>query len=204
MRNPIESWNTDLSTRYGRKQGLVRHLAARTLHSLGGFRSYRAVDWPAVDRLVFVCTGNICRSPYAEKRALRMGIPSTSFGLQATPGRAANPVAAWVARERGIELFEHRSQSAAEVDLKRTDLLVGMEPIHATRLLYFARQSGSQVTLLGLWCSPTRPHIEDPYGLSEAYFETCFACIDAAVAGLAHRLASASGLKSPGLIHATP
>jgi protein-tyrosine phosphatase len=39
----------------------------------------------------------------------------------------------------------------------------------------------AQVTLLGLWCSTPRPVLADPYGLSDAYFDTCFGCIDEAV-----------------------
>ena len=40
------------------------------------------------------------------------------------------------------------------------------------------------MTLLGLWCGEPRPHIEDPYGLGDDYFDTCFALIDAATARL--------------------
>jgi protein-tyrosine phosphatase len=32
-----------------------------------------------------------------------------------------------------------------------------------------------------LWASPERPHLEDPYGLSDAYFDTCFDVIDSAL-----------------------
>jgi hypothetical protein len=37
------------------------------------------------------------------------------------------------------------------------------------------------VTLLGLWCGSPRPVLADPYGLPDAYFDTCFACIDEGV-----------------------
>jgi hypothetical protein len=40
---------------------------------------------------------------------------------------------------------------------------------------------GAQATLLGLWATPPRPHLEDPYGLCAAYFDTCFEVIDSAV-----------------------
>jgi hypothetical protein len=44
-----------------------------------------------------------------------------------------------------------------------------------------------QITLLGLWHSRPRPHIEDPYGLGEDYFETCFDIIDDAIQQVVHQ-----------------
>jgi protein-tyrosine phosphatase len=49
--------------------------------------------------------------------------------------------------------------------------------------------SGVQISLLGLWCDPPRPHIEDPYGLSEEYFSTCFGFIDEALNRIAVQMA---------------
>jgi len=86
------------------------------------------------------------------------------------------------ARRRGIELLPRASRRADDVRPTAGDLLVAMEP-HQARALRRAHPR-AQVTLLGLWCGTPRPVLADPYGLSDAYFDTCFGCIDEAVGTL--------------------
>jgi protein-tyrosine phosphatase len=175
--------------RYGRRAGWVRHQVARTLDLLGVFEPLRRVRWDEVERLVFVCQGNICRSAYAEARARRAGLRAASFGLAARDGDGANPVASERAAARGVDLSAHRATSAPGARLRRGDLLVAMEPAQLPGLARVA--PAHQRTLLGLWALPPRPHLEDPYGLSPAYFDTCFDVVDSAVEELARRVARA-------------
>lgn len=63
------------------------------------------------------------------------------------------------------------------------DLLIGMEPKHGRALR--AIRGPCEVTLLGLWSTPPRPYIQDPNGLGDEYFATCFDCIDSAIERLA-------------------
>src|SRR5215469_15602974 len=71
---------------YGGRRGYVFHLAARAMGALGAYRRLGALDWGTVTRLVFVCKGNICRSPYAAARAQQLAVEATSFGLDAIEG----------------------------------------------------------------------------------------------------------------------
>src|SRR5207237_1259532 len=57
-----------IQARYGRRAGWLRYHMARTLDSVGAFAPLRRVAWNDVERLVFVCQGNICRSAYADAR----------------------------------------------------------------------------------------------------------------------------------------
>ena len=68
---------------------------------------------------------------------------------------------------------------------------MAMEP-HQARALRRAHPR-AQVILLGLWCVSPRPVLADPYGLSDAYFDTCFSCIDEAVTALIRTLESRRG-----------
>lgn len=174
---------------HGRKQALARAAWAQIQHMAGQFRRFEGLDWERVSRLVFACKGNICRSPYAETRARQLSWPATSLGLTTTAGAPADPVAIRLALVRGIDLRSHAARPAAAVPLGAGDLLAAMEPGHLAAVERLARKAGAQVTLLGLWRSPARPHIEDPFGLSEAYFATCFASIDAAIRGMLERRA---------------
>ena len=177
---------------YGGPRHILKYYVSRLRDMLGGFRALRDVDWTRVKRLVFVCRGNICRSPYAEMLARRAGLAAVSFGLIAKAGSPANPDAIENAAACGIDLAQHRSQRGEDVDIGPGDLLIGMELWHATALQRMAKKKNAQVTLLGLWSTPSYPYIHDPYGHREAYFQTCFSVIETSVVGMAKHTALGS------------
>lgn len=191
-----QEWRDQIARNHGRTQGLVRGTWAQMLFLAGRFDELEGVRWSEVDRLVFACTGNICRSPYAEARATRLGLCATSLGLRAKGGSPPDPMAVQVAQTRGVDLTHHRSRHPLFVELEAKDLLVGMEPAHLPTLFTLARRPGIQTTLLGLWGLPVRPHIEDPFGLSESYFSTCFEVIDCALDGIAERMSPARRMEA--------
>lgn len=171
--------------RYGRKQGLARCVYHGVLDRAGWYEAFGRVRWDEVDRFVFVCQGNICRSAYAEARARAMGLPALSFGLQTEGGDPSPPALVQEASAMGLDLSGHRSRPPATgAALSASDLVLAVEPSHLDRLRAVV-PAGVPVALLGLWGRPRRPHIEDPYGLSPAYFRTCLALIDTAVAAMA-------------------
>ena len=171
---PINSW---LKDKYGSWRGLVRTWWGYFYYLLGGYRSYQHVDWELVERLVFVCTGNICRSAYAEALAKSLGINAVSCGLNTKNGLPANESAIQAAMRRGIDLTIHRTTRIDTLNLKRHDLFVAMEPWQAEQLDgEYGKEYG--VTLLGLWGQPVSPHIQDPFGMSDAYFNYCFNYIE--------------------------
>jgi len=175
-------WSRGVTERHGRKQAWFRHQAASWLHRLGGYSGLRGFDPSRVLRLVFVCAGNVCRSRYAEARARALGLEASSFGLLADGASPPDAAANRAARRRGLELPPGVSRRAQDVRPTAGDLLIAMEP-HQARMLR-RKHPRAQVTLLGLWCEPPRPVLADPYGLSDAYFDTCFACIDESVTAL--------------------
>jgi len=180
----------DLS-RFGRRRGWLFHHGWTLADRLGYFDRLPRVDWIQVRRLVFVCRGNICRSAYAEHRARSMGLNATSFGIQAGQGREADSKAIAVASKRGIDLRPHRARPLRGFKLQSGDLLVPMEPCQLKPLRTLDRTGQVQLTLLGIWCSPRRPYLQDPYGLGEAYFDHCFATIDEALNTMSRHIAAA-------------
>jgi protein-tyrosine phosphatase len=173
-----------IARRYGRKMGFVRHYSHLARYLLGSFSELKMVEWDSVKHLVFVCKGNICRSPYAEARARIMGLRCSSFGLEARADAPADPSAIRGAQARGLDLTRHRAQLGSQFPVAAGDLLMAMEPWHVAVLQSRPLPAGVQVTLLGLWCRPMRPHIEDPFGLCDDYFQTCFGIIDNALASI--------------------
>jgi protein-tyrosine phosphatase len=169
-----------LAKRYGSRTGCVLTFWHRILYLLGFYDSYSQVDWTSVERLVFICKGNICRSAYAEAVARSLGIESISCGLDTIEGMVADTEAVSTALALGLDISAHRTTPIAYIPLRKTDLLIATEPWHCDFLYKnFARQH--HCTLLGLWSRPLTPHISDPYSASPEYFEKCFRYIEQSV-----------------------
>jgi len=182
--NRIDCWLVD---RYGSRRGYVRTFWHRIRFMAGNYRNYKQIDWRSVERLVFVCKGNICRSAYAEAVAKSLGIDSVSCGIDTRHGCSANEEAIHVAEANGFNLREHRTTQIQLLDIRDSDLLVAMEPGQAE---YICREYGEKYScsLLGLWGQPVTPHIEDPYGASRVYFNHCFNYIEKSVHEVASKI----------------
>jgi len=186
---PLRGWDPiGVRSRFGSYRGLIRLLLAWLENLAGQYRPLKRIRWQHVARVVFVCHGNICRSPYAEQIATRCGLSSTSFGLSADPGAPADAVACRVAARREIHLAPHCARNSADFEFRNGDLLVVMEPRQVRRLMGQFPTGACQLTLLGLWSRPPRPHIHDPHRLTEEYWEHCFNVIDSAVQTIADRM----------------
>jgi protein-tyrosine phosphatase len=132
-------------------------------------------------RLLFVCTGNICRSPLAEAMARHMlhargrsDIEVASAGTAAPDGSPASEGAYLVALENGLDLSAHTARQLTTTMVETADLIFGMSPHHVQR----AEQMGGmgKAHLLGTWAGRDADHDEvpDPYGGDlEEYRVTC-------------------------------
>ncbi len=92
-------------------------------------------------KLLFVCTGNTCRSPMAEalahKYAIERGlvdIDVASAGTSAWDGSAASDGALLVGLERRLDLSTHRSQQITRALVEGSDLIFTMGPHHLERV----------------------------------------------------------------------
>jgi protein-tyrosine-phosphatase len=145
------------------------------------------------ERVLFVCYGNICRSPYAEAAFRRAApeIEALSAGFVG-PNRPTPPNGIATATRRGLDLSTHRSQLLTSGLIAASDLIVVMDERQKRALRTdFGRSDG--VVLLGdLDPDPidTRT-VRDPYDQDETIFEAVYEridrCIHALVEGLPHR-----------------
>jgi protein-tyrosine phosphatase len=143
-----------------------------------------------IHKVVVICQGNICRSPFAESllAALRPELAVRSAGLDARDGDPAQPAALAAARALGVDLSSHRARRLGAQDLAWADLVLAMEGHHAGRVARAWPEARSRVRLLGDYL-PAPPHrIADPYGHSDAVFAATFARIAQALARLAAKL----------------
>ena len=163
---------------FGGWRAYLRHLWSRALYSVNSYRAAQSIQWHAIARLVFVCHGNICRSPYACARSRDFGIDSISFGLAAEDGALADERASRNALHRGVDLSQHRSARLQAKLLREGDLVVVFEPRQMTQVQLLSVTDLVGITLIGVWSSPIYPHIQDPFGNSDRYFQQCFSTID--------------------------
>lgn len=174
---------------YGSRRGLLHAHWYQFRYLAGGFRRYQKINWHSIDRLVFVCKGNICRSAFAEAVARSAGVEAISCGVDTRNGYAANDGAIKTARLKGLDLDDHKTTTIQSLTFSDSDMLVAMEPWHVD---YLRKNIGDNCTLLGLWGCPESPYIQDPYGLSDEYFKNCFDYIENSVHEIAGKISKAS------------
>ena len=107
-----------------------------------------------VQRLVFVCHGNICRSAFADVIATQAGMNSASFGLSTSSGKPPYPGTLRSAAEMGYALDLHRTTNREDFVPLEGDLLLAMETRHLRQIAKDIRLNSLARTLLGLFGKP--------------------------------------------------
>jgi len=139
-------------------------------------------------RLVFVCTGNTCRSPMAEviarRRASEMGwrnVEIASAGVGAFPGSPASGGALRTAAAHGLDLSRHASTLLTFDAVEAADLLLTMSGTHLLRVAELG--AGDRAALLSAYAAGRGPDefapgVPDPIGGSDEEYEETFMLLE--------------------------
>lgn len=169
----------------------LRHAPDRALHALRRRAALQKAARAAVGPgrpVLFICTGNICRSPYAAAAFARAAerVPAASAGFVG-PGRPAPPEALAVAARRGVDLSAHHSVLVGPGLVREAGLVVVMAADQARGIRARYGDAGVPVIVLGdLDPLPIRTRtVHDPWNQSEAAFAASYDRIDRCIALLA-------------------
>ena len=156
-----------------------------------GLYSQAYIDAVSTVKFLFVCTGNICRSPMAEgicRKYLaeklhckvdhleKMGYKVSSAGVMDAPGIPASPEAVNACAAKGIDLTSHRSQTLSQSLIEETDFIFALSQMHCQHIMAFSSSAAEKCLLLA-----ANKDISDPIGQSQQVYNDCAETIEKAV-----------------------
>ena len=140
--------------------------------------------------IIFVCTGNICRSAMADwmlkdkiqKNNLK-NIEVFSSGIYASEGDKPTYEAVEVMREIGIDLKKHHATNTRNSNITNMELILGMRNSHKEELIYLYPQLREKIFTLKEYVGYNREghnniNIKDPWGYDIETYRACSAEIE--------------------------
>lgn len=131
-------------------------------------------------RILFVCTGNTCRSPMAGayfkslcEKSGRTDITVETAGTFAGEGEPASMQSVAVMKDYGIDLSTHKSSRLTKGKVDSADLIIVMTTSHRQHIGSMSPSALKKTRTL-LEFTQTEGNISDPFGGSEEIYSDCF------------------------------
>ncbi len=144
-----------------------------------------------IQQIIFVCTGNTCRSPMAESLYISMefgkDIKASSRGLVVLFPEPLNPKAETVLKTHGLELNNHTAKQLKDNEINETTLVLTMTQNQKTTLLKEYCVNREHCFTLKEFVGETGD-VVDPYGGSLMDYEECFSELARLVRKMAYRI----------------
>lgn len=131
-------------------------------------------------RIVFVCTGNICRSAMAEhllrhwSQVRGLDLDVSSCGVAAQSWYEMPAAARRLLSAEGVTAFTHKARLATRDALRGADIILVMERAHADHLTEQFPEFTARIRLLREHAGFRDKDVDDPMGRQEEAFTRCF------------------------------
>lgn len=140
--------------------------------------------------ILFVCTGNTCRSPMTEGMLKALAaeahkdVVTLSAGLFTAPGGRVSPQAIEAVKDVA-DISAHQSRALNKSLMEAADLIIGLATDHKKVLLRQFPEMSDKIMTLGEWAG-TNEDVADPFGGTQEEYDACAAQIkDLLAKGLA-------------------
>ncbi|MCD6386204.1 low molecular weight protein arginine phosphatase [Candidatus Sumerlaeota bacterium] len=133
--------------------------------------------------ILFICTGNTCRSPmaagYFKKLLDERGVKNwevKTAGVMTVAGLLPTPETVLLLDEIGVDIRKHRSVPLTPEMIRKTDLILGFTPFHVQSAIRMSEEARGKTFLLKEYVGgdPRRARIQDPMGCTLEVYRKVF------------------------------